>query len=92
MSAVADEGGSAPVYPLEYEFKVIGLAEGEFERRVRALVEAVLGELPAAAIRTRPSAQGKYLSVTVTALLRSEEERRGVFQALHADGRVLYLL
>jgi len=85
-------GGSALVYPLEYEFKVIGLAEGEFERHVRVLVEGVLGELPATAVRTRPSAQGKYLSVTLTARLRSEEERRAVYQALHADGRVLYFL
>ncbi|HUK66148.1 MAG TPA: DUF493 domain-containing protein [Anaeromyxobacteraceae bacterium] len=86
---------SGPVtlgYPLEYEFKVIALAEDDLTARVRALVERVVGPLTEDRLSARPSAQGKYLAVSVRALLRSEKERRAVYEAFHADGRIVYYL
>ena len=40
----------------------------------------------------RASGGGKYLSVTVIAVLRSEEERVAVYAALKSDARVVYAL
>jgi putative lipoic acid-binding regulatory protein len=79
-------------YPLDYTFKVMGLAADDFPEHARRLVARIVGEVPVERVRTRASAQGKYHSVSVTARLRSEEERRAVYQALHDDGRVVYYL
>jgi len=43
-------------------------------------------------VTIRASGGGKYLSVSVTALLRSEAERVAVYALLRADARVVYAL
>ena len=39
-----------------------------------------------------PSKGAKYLSVSVTVVLLSEEQRARVYEALHKDRRILYYL
>jgi uncharacterized protein len=78
-------------YPVDYTFKVMGLAAEDFPEHARRLVAAVAGE-GAGIASTRASAQGKYHSVSVVARLVSEEQRRAIYQALHADERVVYYL
>jgi uncharacterized protein len=85
----------APVtlkYPLEYVFKAIGRAEDDFVDGVRGHVERAAGPVAPDRVSSRPSAHGKYVSVSVTVVLRSEEERRAVYEALHGDRRILYYL
>ena len=79
-------------YPLDYAFKIMGLAEDDFAEHARRLVERVVGAAPPEQVVIRASAQGKYHSVTVRARLASEEQRRAVYQALHDDERVVYYL
>jgi putative lipoic acid-binding regulatory protein len=79
-------------YPLDYTFKVMGLAADDFAEHARRLVAAVVGTAPAERVIVRASAGGKYHSVSVAVTLVSEEQRRAVYQALHADGRVVYYL
>lgn len=79
-------------YPLDYVFKIIGLAADDFPEHARRLVARVVGEAPAERVSVRASAQGKYHSVSVEVTLRSESERRAVYQALHDDARVVYYL
>lgn len=79
-------------YPAEYPFKIMGLAAEDFPEHARSLVARVVAEVPADRVSVRASGAGKYLSVTVVALLRSEEERVAVYAALRADARVLYAL
>jgi putative lipoic acid-binding regulatory protein len=88
------EGPPGPVleYPLDYTFKVMGLAADDFAEHARRLVAAVVGEAPAERVTVRASAQGKYHSVSVEVRLASEAQRRAVYQALHDDGRVVYYL
>ncbi len=81
-------------YPLDYSFKIMGLAGDDFAEHARRLVARVVGA-PAASgerVRVRASAGGKYHSVTVVARLESEEQRRDVYLALHRDARVVYYL
>jgi putative lipoic acid-binding regulatory protein len=88
-------GGASGVqldYPLEYEFKIMGLAGDDFAEHARRLVERIVGEAPAERVRVRASAQGKYHAVTVVTLLVNEGQRRAVYQALHEDSRVVYYL
>ena len=89
------KGLAAPpliAYPLDYAFKVMGLAAADFPDHARALVTAPLGPAVPAQVSVRASAGGKYQSVTVVVRLDSEEQRRRVYQALHDDARVVYYL
>jgi putative lipoic acid-binding regulatory protein len=79
-------------YPLDYTFKVMGLAADDFAEHARRLVATVVGEAPPERVTVRASSQGKYQSVSVAVRLASEAQRRAVYQALHDDGRVVYYL
>jgi len=84
--------GAGFTYPAEYVFKIMGLASDDFPEHARRLVARTVAEVPAERVTVRASGGGKYLSVSVTALLRSEEERLEVYAALRADPRVVYAL
>jgi putative lipoic acid-binding regulatory protein len=79
-------------YPLDYTFKIMGLAADEFAEHARRIVERVVGSAPAEQVTVRASAGGKYHSVSVLVRLESEDQRRAVYQALWADERVVYYL
>jgi putative lipoic acid-binding regulatory protein len=90
------EGGGPPgsgfSYPLEYSFKIMGLAADDFPEHARRLVARVVAGVPAEGVTVRASGGGKYLSVSVTALLRSEAERVAVYEVLQSDPRVVFAL
>jgi uncharacterized protein len=95
--AGTDDKAEIPVpplieYPLDYTFKVIGLAGDDFAEHARRLVSRVVAGVPAEKVTIRASAKGKYYSVSVVARLVSEEQRRAVYQALYDDPRVVYYL
>ncbi len=79
-------------YPLDYAFKIMGLAADDFAEHARRIVERIVGAAPAGDVVVRASAHGKYHSVTVKTRLTSEDQRRAVYQALHDDERVVYYL
>ena len=80
-------------YPTVYTFKVMGLQEGDFQEYVRQLFRRLMGtEISPDSISEQPSSRGKYVSVTVTVVLLSEEHRRSIYSALHQEKRVLYYL
>ena len=89
------KGVAAPpliAYPLDYAFKVMGLAAPDFADHARGLVTRPLGAAVPARVTVRASSAGKYHSVTGVVRLESEEQRRRVYEALHADARVVYYL
>jgi len=99
VTAPGDGGGgdgaaSLPAldYPLDYTFKIMGLAGDGFAEHARALVARVVGEVPEERVRVRESAGGRYHSVSVVARLVSEDQRREVYLSLRADARVVYYL
>ena len=80
-------------YPTVYTFKVLGKQEHAFREYVRQLFKRVMGtEVSLDSITERPSRLGKYLSVSVSVYLISEEQRRAIYLQLHRDKRVLYYL
>jgi putative lipoic acid-binding regulatory protein len=84
----AGEGSGAPPavaidYPTFYTFKAMGLA-GTVRGRMLELIAAVLGPVADGAVTVRPSSAGKYESVSAHVYLRSEEERRRIYEAFHA--------
>jgi len=82
--------GPLLAYPLDYVFKVIGLAGEDFADHVRGLIAAA--GLTPLEVTVRPSSQGKYHSVSIEVRLVREEERQAVYRALAADPRVVYYL
>jgi hypothetical protein len=82
----------ALAYPLDYTFKIMGVAADDFPGHARRLVARVVGEAAVERVTVRASSAGKYQSVSVVVRLGSEEGRRAVYQALHDDGRVVYYL
>lgn len=80
-------------YPTVYAFKVMGRQEHGFREYVRQLFKRVMGtEVSPDSISTQPSSRGKYVSVTVSVYLLSEEQRRAIYTQLHKERRVLYYL
>jgi len=79
-------------YPQEYVFKVMGLAGDDFAEHVRSLLSRVVPGVTSEQVVVRASRGGKYHSASVTARLDSEAQRRAVYEALRADGRVVYYL
>ncbi len=80
-------------YPTVYTFKVMGKQEPGFAEFVRGLFKRILGqEISPDSVSELPSSKGKYLSVSVSVYLLSEEQRRSVYAQLHKERRVLYYL
>jgi len=80
-------------YPTTYTFKVMGRQEHGFAEYVRQLFRRLMGhEVSPDSIREQPSSRGKYVSVSVSVYLLSEEQRRTIYSHLHKEKRVLYYL
>jgi putative lipoic acid-binding regulatory protein len=94
VTAANAGGGRGPAfeYPLEYTFKIMGLASDDFPEYARRIVARTVAEVPAEQVTVRASGGGKYLSVSVTVILRAEAERVAVYEALRVDARVVYAL
>ena len=80
-------------YPTDYAFKVIGKQEHGFSEYIRLLFKRLMGtEISQDSIAVLPSRQGRYISLTVTVYLLSEEHRATIYGQLHKEKRILYYL
>lgn len=80
-------------YPSIYTFKVMGVKSDDFVEHVRALFKRMMGtEISPDSIHEQPSSKGKYVSLSVSVNLLSEEHRRSIYDQLHQDKRVVYYL
>ena len=89
---VGPDGRPLIEYPTDYPLKVIGLAADDLAAHVQGVVEGTGARLGAEGTTTRASGGGKYLSVSLSVRLDSEEQRHAVYAALKADPRVIYYL
>ncbi len=79
-------------YPTSYTFKVMGTQAG-FRAFVEELFARLMGRpLSAESLVEKPSSGGKYVSISVTVDLHSEEQRRGIYAELHQEKRIVYYL
>jgi len=80
-------------YPVDYEYKVIGRAEQDFERFVRELVAQALSQaIHDEQVEVKPSSGGKFASVRVRVRLENEEQRVAVYTALSNQPRIVFYL
>ena len=80
-------------YPTDYGFKVIGKQEHGFREYIRLLFKRLMGtDVSPDSIAELPSRQGRYISLTVTVILLSEEQRQTIYGELFKEKRILYYL
>ncbi|MBI3771923.1 MAG: DUF493 domain-containing protein [Gammaproteobacteria bacterium] len=76
-------------FPCEFPIKAMGLASADFDALVVSLIRQYVTDLSEAAVQTKASTNGKYLSVTVTFTARSREQLDAIYLALTAHERIL---
>lgn len=79
-------------YPCDVPIKAMGLAEPGFDTLVVGIVRRHIADLDENAMTQRPSANGKYVSVTVNVLAQSRAQLEAIYRDLKATGRVVAVL
>ena len=80
------------IYPCEVPIKAMGLAHDNFAQRVVEIVRRHVPDLDESTLRTRPSANGKYVSVTVDITALSRAQLEAIYLNLKACEQVLMTL
>ncbi len=79
-------------FPCDFAIKAMGLAVDNFDALVVAIVRQHVPNLGEAAVSCKPSAAGKYLSVTISFEAESRAQLDNIYLALSAEKRVLMAL
>lgn len=79
-------------FPGAFEVTALGRADAGLETRVPEIVAAQGLAVLTGSVRTRPSAAGNYISVSVTFTCPSREKYDAVHAALRADAAVRWTL
>lgn len=80
-------------YPTDYEYKVIGRADADFEGFVRGLVGSALKRpIDDHQVEVKPSSGGKFASVRIKVRLENEDQRVAVYTALSNQPRIVFYL
>lgn len=79
-------------FPCRFDIKAVGRATGDFDALVLELVGRHVHGVEAGAVRTRASANGAYLSVTVSIEAQSRSQLDAVYTELSGHERVLMAL
>ena len=79
-------------FPCDYDVKAMGLADPGFDALVVEIVRRHCPDLGEAAVRSRPSRNGRYVSVTVTIRAQSRAQLDAIYDDLTAHEKVLMRL
>ncbi len=79
-------------FPCDFSIKAMGLASEEFEIMVVEIVRRHVEDLRENAVRSRPSKNGKYSSITITIQATSKRQLDTIYQELHDSEKVLMAL
>jgi putative lipoic acid-binding regulatory protein len=76
-------------FPCSFPIKAMGKAIDDFDLLVVEIVRKHHPDVTEGAVKTRPSREGKYISVTVTINAQSREQLDSIYLELTAHERVL---
>lgn len=79
-------------FPCTFAIKAMGLAADNFDALVFSLVNPHVPGLSEGCLRSKPSKEGKYLSVTITFQAESRAQLDDIYRALSAEKRILMAL
>jgi len=83
---------SALEFPCNFPIKAMGLAATDFDALVVSIISRHAATLGEGAVTSRPSSNGKYISVTVTISAESQQQLDAIYRDLSAHERVLMAL
>ncbi len=84
--------GSLLAFPTAFPIKILGRKEGGFVASVLQIVRAHAPDFEASNVETRPSRQGKYISLTVTINATSREQLDALYRELCDHPTVVMVL
>jgi len=79
-------------FPCEFPIKAMGYKQDQFKQEVLTVIRQYYPELKADAVRTKPSKDGTYLSITVTIEATSQQQLDDIYRALSASQQVIMAL
>ena len=83
------EEDSLMEFPCSFSIKAMGIAVDDFDSLIVEIVRKHYPDITEGAVKTKPSRQGKYISVTVTIEAQSREQLDNIYLELTAHERVL---
>ncbi len=86
------ESDSLLDYPCDFPIKAMGVADDGFDSLIVSIVRAHVEDIGEGALKTRPSRNGKYLSVTVTINEQSQRQIDDLYRELSGHKQVLMVL
>lgn len=89
---MSDNQPSLLEFPCQFPIKAMGKTDIEFDLLVIDIIREHVDDLSENAIKTRPSKNGKYVSVTVTIEARSQKQLDDIYLQLSAHPAVLMAL
>lgn len=79
-------------FPCEFPIKVMGLLAQDFDALVVEIVRRHVTAIEDGAVRVKPSRAGKYVSLTVTVWVETQQQLEGLYTELSGHERVLMVL
>ena len=79
-------------FPCQFPIKAMGLARDDFKSLITTLVLPHAPDITEADISSRPSKEGKYISITITVTATSREQLDAIYCELNACEHVLMTL
>ncbi len=79
-------------FPCKFPVKVMGLNSDNFEHDIVMIARRHIPDLGEGTIKSRPSRNGRYLSVTVTFTATSREQLDNLYLAINAHPGVKMVL
>ncbi len=79
-------------FPCSFSIKAMGKDEDEFDAHVATLVRRHVPDFGEGAVKTRPSRNGNFISVTVSITATSKKQLDDIYYDLTADQRVIMAL
>ncbi|MFI4937253.1 MAG: YbeD family protein [Candidatus Berkiellales bacterium] len=79
-------------FPCQFTFKIIGLANHEFEWEVMKILREHFPQLGEGSTQFKLSTNGKYLAISCNVLAKSQDELDGTYQELSRHPLILFVL
>jgi len=79
-------------FPCEYVLKIMGKHNDEFELAVFSIVKKHFNDIAESAIKSRPSKNNNYVSISITVTLDSAKQLKAVYKELYECKHVVMTL
>ncbi|MEI8036151.1 MAG: DUF493 domain-containing protein [Betaproteobacteria bacterium] len=79
-------------FPCDFPIKILGKAQPGYAQAILSIVQRHIPSFDGAQMQMRPSAQGKYLSLTCTLRATSQEELDQLYRELSSHPMVSMVL